>query len=108
MLIIRILSGAETEIIDFKVLNFIHRNFKDLDGTEYLTNHIVHNKDFFNIGSAPVSKKHLARHSMTIDTQEDYIYVKKFIEKYYKKNNDYYNYTMDDLIDYVNKNPKKN
>ena len=45
---------------------------------------------------------------MTIDTQEDYIYVKKFIEKYYKKNNDYYNYTMDDLIDYINKNPKKN
>ena len=102
-----LLSGAETEIIDFKVLNFIHRNFKDLDGTEYLTNYIVHNKDFFNIGSAPVSKKHLARHSMTIDTKEDYIYVKKFIEKYYKKNNDYYNYTMDDLIDYVNKNPKK-
>ena len=30
-----------------KVLNFIHRNFKNLDGTEYLTNYIVHNKDFF-------------------------------------------------------------
>ncbi len=102
-----LLSGSETEIIDFKVLDFIHKNFKNLDDTEYLTNYIVHNKDFFNIGSAPVGKKHLTRHSMTIDTKEDYIYVKKFIEAYYKKNKNYYNYTMDDLIEYINRNPKK-
>ena len=44
---------------------------------------------------------------MTIDTKSDYLYVKKFIEKYYKKNKNFYNYTMDDLIEYIKKNPKK-
>ena len=103
----KLLSGAETEIIDFKVLDFISENYKNLDDTEYLTNYIIDNKDFFNTGSAPVDQKHIVDTSMTIDTKDDYIYVKNFLNNYYKKNKNFYDYNMDDMIDYIKKNPKK-
>ena len=103
----KLLSGAETEIIDFKVLDFISKNYKNLDDTEYLTNYIIDNKDFFNIGSAPVNKRHIVNTSMTIDTKDDYIYVKNFLDNYYKKNKNFYNYNMNDMIEYIKKNPKK-
>ncbi len=103
----KLLSGAETEIIDFNVLDFIFKNYENLDETEYLTNYIIDNKDFFNIGSAPVKKKHLVNTSMTIDTMDDYLYVKKFLNLHYNKNKNFYNYNMDDLVEYIKKNPKK-
>ena len=103
----KLLSGAETEIIDFKVLDFISKNYKNLDDTEYLTNYIIDNKDFFNIGSAPVNKRHIVNTSMTIDTKDDYIYVKNFLDNYYKKNKNFYNYNMNDMIEHIKKNPKK-
>lgn len=104
----KLLSGSETEIIDFKVLDFIFRNYQNLEGTEYLTNYITDNKDFFNIGSAPVKKNHQVKTSMTIDTMNDYLYVKKFLNDYYNKNNNFYNYEMNDLVRYIKKYPKKN
>ena len=72
------LSGAETEIFDFQVLNYIYNNFNNLDGTEYLTNYVRDNKNLFSIGSSPVDDKHKTNYSMTIDTKQDYDYVKKF------------------------------
>ena len=103
----KLLSGAETEIIDFKVLDFISENYKNLDDTEYLTNYIIDNKDFFNTGSTPVDQKHIVDTSMTIDTKDDYIYVKNFLNNYYKKNKNFYDYNMDDMIDYIKKIQKK-
>ena len=44
---------------------------------------------------------------MTIDTKDDYIYVKNFLDNYYKKNKNFYNYNMNDMIEYIKKNPKK-
>lgn len=103
----KMLSGAETEIFDFQVLNYIYNNFNNLDGTEYLTNYVRDNKNLFSIGSSPVEDKHKTNYSMTIDTKQDYDYVKKFLNEYYFKNKNFYNYNMDDLIDFCKKNKKK-
>ena len=104
----KLIGGTETEIFDYEVLKFIYDNFKDLNGTEYLTNYITNNPGYFNIGSSPVKKKHLLKNvSMTIDTKDDYNYVKKFINWAYKKNRDYYSYTYDDIITYCKSNLKK-
>ena len=103
----KMLSGAETEIFDFQVLNYIYNNFNNLDGTEYLTNYVRDNKNLFSIGSSPVDDKHKTNYSMTIDTKQDYDYVKKFLKEYYLKNKNFYNYNMDDLIDFCKKNKKK-
>lgn len=103
----KLLSGAETEIIDFKVLDFIFKNYKNLQDTEYLTNYIVDNKNFFNIGSAPVAFKHRVSTSMTIDTINDFNYVKKFLNYYRSKNNNFYSYGINDLVNFIKKYPKK-
>jgi spore coat polysaccharide biosynthesis protein SpsF (cytidylyltransferase family) len=104
-----LISGTETEIFDFDVLNFIYKNFQDLDGTEYLTNYIKNNSGLFNIGSAPIEKKHILNNkvSMTIDTFKDYKYVKSFIDYIFLKNNDYYNYTYEDIYNYCKNNLRK-
>ena len=103
----KMLSGAETEIFDFQVLNYIYNNFNNLDGTEYLTNYVRDNKNLFSIGSSPVEDKHKTNYSMTIDTKQDYDYVKKFLQEYYLKNKNFYNYNIDDLIDFCKKKKKK-
>lgn len=104
----KLIGGTETEIFDYEVLKFIYNNFKDLNGTEYLTNYIKNNLGYFNIGSSPVKKKHLLKNiSMTIDTKDEYNYVKKFINWAYKKNKNYLDYTYDDIITYCKSNPQK-
>lgn len=101
-------GGTEIEIFDYQILKFVHEKSVDLNGTEYLTNYIKNNKDLFNISSAPVNAEHISKTSMSIDNQQDYLYVKKFLQNFYKKNKNYYNYTLDDIIDYIKKNKKKN
>ena len=85
----KLIGGTETEIFSYDILKFIQKNFKDLNGTEYLTNYITENKGFFNIGSAPVHKKDQLNISMTIDTKKEYLFVKKFLNFYYKKNSNF-------------------
>ena len=43
---------------------------------------------------------------MTIDTKEDYEYVKKFLEKYYEINKNYYNYTYKDVFEFCKNFPE--
>ena len=43
---------------------------------------------------------------MTIDTKEDYEYVKKFLEKYYEINKNYYNYTYKDVFEFCKNFPR--
>ena len=78
------IGGTETEIFSYDILKFIQKNFKDLNGTEYLTNYITENKGFFNIGSAPVHKKDQLNISMTIDTKKNII-CKEILNFYCKK-----------------------
>ena len=109
----KLIGGTETEIFDYNLLKFIYKNAQNLDDTEYLTNYIKDNSELFNIGSSPVKLKKNHDYSMTIDTKEDYEYVKKFLRKYYEINKNYYNYTYTDIFEFCknfprNLNNKKN
>ena len=102
----KLIGGTETEIFDFDTLKFIYENAINLNDTEYLTNYIKDNASFFNIGSSPVKTANLNRSSMTIDTKEDYEYVKKFLETYYEINKNYYNYTYKDIFKFCKNFPR--
>jgi len=102
----KLIGGTETEIFDYNLLKFIYKNAQNLDDTEYLTNYIKDNSELFNIGSSPVKLKKNNHFSMTIDTKEDYEYVKKFLEKYYEINKNYYNYTYKDVFEFCKNFPR--
>ena len=99
-------SGTETEIFDRNILNLITNTADDLEGTEYLTNYIKDNKLYFKIGSAPVSIKHKSNLRLTIDTKNDFNFVKKFLIKM-KKIRKNYDYNLDDIISFYSKSINK-
>ena len=99
-------SGTETEIFDRNILNLITNTADDLEGTEYLTNYIQDNKLYFKIGSAPVSIKHKSNLRLTIDTKNDFNFVKKFLIKM-KKIGKNYNYNLDDIVNFYSKSINK-
>ena len=78
----------------------------DINNTEYLTFFIQEYLDQFNTGSLKVLRKHKSNKSLTIDTYQDYIFVKKFLKEM-KKNNLKYEYSLDHIIKFSNKNDKK-
>ena len=52
-------------------------------------------------------KKHKSTQSLTVDTKNDFQFVKNFLLKMSKENKKY-NYNMDDVVMYLKKNKKKN
>lgn len=100
-------SGTETEIFDKETLNFIYKNGKDLNDTEYLTNYITDNKLYFKIGSAPVEKKHHANLRLTVDNKFDLQNVKNFLLEM-RRTNKLYTYNLDDVVNFYSKNKIRN
>ncbi len=92
-------SGTETEIFDRKILELIYKTGNDLEGTEYLTNYIKNNKLYFKTGSAPVLNKHKSNLRLTIDTLNDFNFVKKFLIKMSKIGKNY-NYNLNDIFNF--------
>ena len=99
-------SGTEVEIFNQELLKFLLKVIKNQDGTEYLTFYIQKYKDQFNTGSLPISSKHKSKKSLTIDTQNDYLFVKNFLS-IMKSKNKTYNYQMNDIISFLKNNKKK-
>ena len=99
-------GGTEVEVFNHELLKFLLKVIKDQDGTEYLTFYIQKYKDQFNTGSLPIPNKHKSKISLTIDTPNDYLFVKKFLNKMKSKNRKY-NYQMDDIIFFLKKNKKR-
>lgn len=100
-------GGTEVEIYNKSLLRFLLKMIKNKDGTEYLTFFIDRFKDQFSCGSLNVPKKHRSTKSLTIDTKNDFQFVKNFLLKM-KKENKKYNYNINDVIKYLKKNKKKN
>ncbi len=99
-------GGTEVEIFNLDILRFLLNTIIDKNNTEYLTLFIQKHLDQFITGSLKVSKKHKSKKSLTIDTYEDYIFVKKFLKDMKKKNLNY-EYSLDHIIQYLRKNKKK-
>ena len=99
-------GGTEVEIFSFDILKFLLNTIIDVDNTEYLTFFIQEHIDQFITGSLDVSKKHKSNKSLTIDTYEDYMFVKKFL-KDMKNKNLKYEYSLDHIMNFLNKNTRK-
>ena len=99
-------GGTEVEIFNKDLISFLLKVIKNKDGTEYLTFYIQKYKDQFNCGSLNIPSKHRSDDSLTIDTLNDFLFVKNFLVKM-KNVNKRYDYKMDDIIGYLKKNKKK-
>ena len=99
-------GGTEVEIFNKDLISFLLKVIKNKDGTEYLTFYIQKYKDQFNCGSLNIPSKHRSDDSLTIDTLNDFLFVKDFLVKM-KNVNKRYDYKMDDIIGYLKKNKKK-
>lgn len=99
-------GGTEVEIFNKSLLNLLLKIIPNTDQTEYLTYYISRNIDQFNVGSLPVKKKHCSNKSLTLDTLDDFFYIKKFLNKMALKNKKY-SYDMDDVLNFLNHNKKK-
>ena len=99
-------GGTEVEIFNKKLLKLLLKIIPNSDQTEYLTYYISKNPDQFNIGSLPIKKSHRSKKSLTLDTTNDYLFLKKFLTNMALKNKRY-SYNMDDVINFLKKNKKK-
>ena len=103
-------SGTETEIFSHVFLKKLSKAIKFGNDTEYLTTFVTDHKDQFKVSSTPIKKKHQINSSMTIDTKNDFLKVKNFLD-IMKRNKKLYNYSMDDVVNYLknlNKGKYKN
>ncbi len=98
----RLPSGTETEIFSYTFLKRLNRSIMFKNDTEYLTSFVTDHKDQFKISSAPVNKKHQSKISMTMDTKKDFLKVRNFLEWMNKKNK-LYNYSIDDVMNFLRK-----
>ena len=98
-------SGTEVEVFSYKTLKLIYNFAEDTSGSEYLTNYIKDNKDFFKIANTNIKKTHRLKYRLTIDSHEDFFIVKKLLE-YMKKINKEYSYTIEDIKNFFKKFPK--
>jgi N,N'-diacetyllegionaminate synthase len=97
-------TGTDLEVINSSALKKIYNHALDLEGTEYLTNYIVDNKNIFKTGSLNVPKKHISNIRLTLDTKEDFELIDKLCT-YLCKINRKYDYNLDDILNYFSKHP---
>jgi spore coat polysaccharide biosynthesis protein SpsF (cytidylyltransferase family)/sialic acid synthase SpsE/glycosyltransferase involved in cell wall biosynthesis len=104
-------SGTEVEVFDCETLKFIYKYANDSTATEYLTYYITRNKGLFKIGGLTLyDNQCYSDIRLTIDTEQDFKRVKNILE-YFKKANNLYSYTIEDILKYTNnieKNTPKN
>ena len=101
----KIPGGAEVEVFDIDFLKSIFLLSEDSSGTEYLTFYVNEYKDQFNLGSLEIKKTINKKINFTIDTAEDFKKVKLFLE-HMKNQNKLYDYSLEDMEDFYNKNKK--
>lgn len=98
----KIPSGVEVEVFNSKELKLISELSEDRSGSEYVTNYILDNQDYFNVSHLPVPAKHDNRLRLTLDTQDDYDVIRTLLE-YMKEIGKEYTYDVDDIFDYYHK-----
>lgn len=92
-------SGTEVEVFDLSLLQTIQRLACDTGGTEYLTFYVTHQKDQFATNSVPVDRKHCHDWRLTLDTEEDYQVIIRFLVAM-KEQGKQLSYRLDDLVEY--------
>ena len=96
-------SGTEVEIFNHKLLQDIYKCCTNKEETEYLTYFITKNKDQIKTNSLNVIEKHAKNWRLTLDTKDDYLVIKKFIE-HIKLKGKLEEYKLDDIVEFFNEN----
>jgi len=97
-------SGVEVEVFNTAILRFLYALSKDSNGTEYLTNYIRNNEDQFITASLPVEESHTKKLRLTMDTPEDFEVIKALLSDM-KSIGKEYEYNLDDIYEFFEKNP---
>jgi len=97
-------SGTEVEVFDCDVLRDISNLSRDSSGTEYLTWYVTHNQGEFNQTSLPIDPKYVKDYRLTLDHEKDYYVIEKLL-CHMKDENRLFEYTLDDIIKFMESNP---
>lgn len=94
--------GMDVEIIKACALEKTYRDAKESYEREHVTPYIYNNPDKFNlIGYS--NNEDLSKYRFTLDTKEDLQLIKVIYDNLYEDNNIF---SMNDIIDFINKNPQ--
>lgn len=93
-------DGMDVEVFSFKNLKRARREAVLPSHREHVTFYFWQNQNIFKINYVK-NDKNLSDYRLTLDYQEDYLLLKKIYEHF--KN---YDFTMQEIIDYLDINPK--
>jgi len=95
-------EGLDVEIFSFSALAKAFHESKSLYEQEHVTQFFYKNPDIFKIFNY-TNDNNLSYLRWTLDTKEDYLFVKKIYKSLYKKNDIF---LMKDILKYIQDNPK--
>ena len=97
-------SGTEVEAFTSQILKLLYDLSSNSSGTEYLTTYITDNRSQFKTASLEVPLKYQKKLRLTLDTREDYQLISLLLQAM-KKSGKEFDYTLDDIMDFFDKNP---
>lgn len=93
--------GLDTEVFSFSALERAYNEAKEEYEKEHVTPYILENPDKFRLFNVP-NNTDLSHFRWTLDTQEDFEFIKAVYEKIYPKKQ---HFLMNDVLDLLNKEP---
>lgn len=94
--------GMDTEVFTFNALEKAFQSAKETFEKEHVTPYIYLNPETFNLYSVEYSTDE-SMHRWTVDTIEDFLLIEKIIKNFnYSLNN----FSMEDVLIYLNENPE--
>lgn len=83
-------NGQNIQVFAFKLLEYLNYNALTEYDREHVSPHIYQNPDKFNIKYIDAKKAHFAPDlRLTLDTQEDFAFIKEIYEHFYPSNKDF-------------------
>ncbi len=93
-------KGADFEVLDVRLLRYIHAAARDLSVSEYLTSYLTAHLEQFRSSHIPlIDPGHARSWRLTMDTREDYGVIRSFLVDM-KKQGKGLTYRMDDLVSF--------
>lgn len=93
--------GLDTEVFSFEALEKAKKHAILERDREHVTAYLYTNPEKFRLDSLKMSKD-LGHHRWTVDTEEDFIFIKKIIEAVYVRNPQF---TTQNVLNLLEKNP---
>lgn len=95
-------DGEEAGIFSFNALNYACKNARLLSEREHVDPYIIKHPDKFKLVSFK-NKINLSDKRWTLDTEEDFKFIKAVLESLYPVNPDF---RMEDILEFLERNPR--